>query len=208
MARHSTRRIAIIGSGFSGLCLGIQLMAKAEGAAVYPMPDGPEIGWLPVELTAAASADPVFGALPSRFDAFGWHYYTYDLPASADELARSDRCNQAYRLGDAAWGIQFHADVTLQTVYEWLADEDDFPIARAASGTERPWRWCSSTAARWSSGRPTRASASPRSRSCRSAGASGADLSEARLSRAVLTGANLAGANFRGAHMPDGSVHP
>jgi GMP synthase (glutamine-hydrolysing) len=108
-----------------GVCLGIQLIAKAEGAAVYPLPGGPEIGWAPVELTDAAATDPVFSRLPSSFEAFGWHYYTYDLPAGAEELARSPRCNQAFRLGDAAWGIQFHAEVTLETVRGWLADKDD-----------------------------------------------------------------------------------
>ena len=40
-----------------GVCLGIQLIAKAADAAVYPLPDGPEIGWTPVELTAAAAND-------------------------------------------------------------------------------------------------------------------------------------------------------
>ena len=49
-----------------GVCLGIQLFAKAEGAAVYPLADGPEIGWFPVELTAAAAADPLFARLPVR----------------------------------------------------------------------------------------------------------------------------------------------
>jgi GMP synthase (glutamine-hydrolysing) len=111
-----------------GVCLGIQLIAKAEGAAVYPVPDGPEIGWLPVELTGTAAGDPVFGGLPPSFDAFNWHYYTYDLPDGAGELGRSTRCNQAYRLGDAAWGIQFHAEVTLETVRSWLDDKDEFPL--------------------------------------------------------------------------------
>jgi GMP synthase-like glutamine amidotransferase len=111
-----------------GVCLGIQLIAKAVGAAVYPVPDGPEIGWLPVELAGEARDDDVFGALPGRFDAFGWHYYTYDLPAGASELARSARCNQAYRLGDAAWGIQFHAEVTLETVRSWLDEKEEFPL--------------------------------------------------------------------------------
>jgi GMP synthase-like glutamine amidotransferase len=111
-----------------GVCLGIQLIAKAAGAAVYPVPGGPEIGWLPVELCGDAAEDPVFAQLPAQFDAFGWHYYTYDLPAGAEELARSERCNQAYRLGEAAWGIQFHAEVTLATVRSWLDDKDDFPL--------------------------------------------------------------------------------
>jgi GMP synthase (glutamine-hydrolysing) len=111
-----------------GVCLGIQLIAKAAGAAVYPVSGGPEIGWFPVELSASAGDDPVFGRLAERFDAFGWHYYTYDLPAGAEELARSARCNQAYRLGESAWGIQFHAEVTLETVRSWLDDKDDFPL--------------------------------------------------------------------------------
>jgi GMP synthase (glutamine-hydrolysing) len=111
-----------------GVCLGIQLIAKAAGAAVYPLSDGPEIGWVPVDLTEEAADDPVFGRLPARLDAFGWHYYTYDLPPAAEELARSARCNQAYRLGETAWGIQFHAEVTLETIRLWLDDKDEFPL--------------------------------------------------------------------------------
>ena len=125
-----------------GICLGIQLFAKAEGAAVYPMPDGPEIGWFPVALTARAAEDPLFGRLPSRFEAFGWHYYTYDLPERAVELGRSVRCNQAYRLGESAWGVQFHPEVTMEIVQSWLDDEDDFPmdLDRAAFAAETKQR--------------------------------------------------------------------
>jgi GMP synthase (glutamine-hydrolysing) len=129
-----------------GICLGIQLIAKAGGSAVYPLQDGPEIGWVPVELTETAESDPVLSRLPSSFEAFGWHYYTYDLPACSEELARSARCNQAFRLGDAAWGIQFHAEVTLQTVRGWLANEEEFPPdldrdALAAETEERIAGW-------------------------------------------------------------------
>jgi GMP synthase-like glutamine amidotransferase len=129
-----------------GVCLGIQLMAKADGAAVYPLPGGPEIGWFPVELLDEARADPIFGRLPRHFDAFGWHYYTYDLPDRAVELARSARCNQAFRLGERAWGIQFHAEVTLDTVRSWVADPADFPAdldreAFTAQAEERITAW-------------------------------------------------------------------
>jgi GMP synthase (glutamine-hydrolysing) len=129
-----------------GVCLGVQLIAKAEGAAVYPLPDGAEIGWVPVGLTEEAASDPVFGQLPERFDSFNWHYYTYDVPAGAVELARSSYCNQAFRLGEAAWGIQFHAEVTLETVRLWLEDEDELPgvedrAALAAETEARIGEW-------------------------------------------------------------------
>jgi GMP synthase-like glutamine amidotransferase len=129
-----------------GVCLGVQLIAKAVGAAVYPLPDGPEIGWLPVKLTDAAASDPLFSRLPSSFDAFAWHYYTYDLPACAEELASSACCNQAFRLGEAAWGVQFHAEVTLETARSWLADKLEFPLDRdreqlAAETEERMGEW-------------------------------------------------------------------
>jgi len=64
----------------------------------------------------------VLDALPGRFDAFQWHHYTYEVPAGATELARSDVSSQAFRLG-AAVGIQFHAEVTAATVARWLEDD-------------------------------------------------------------------------------------
>ena len=101
-----------------GVCLGAQLIAKAAGASVHPART-PEVGWLPVERIAE---DPVLEALPGRFDAFQWHHYTYEVPAGATELARSDVSSQAFRLG-AAVGIQFHAEVTAATVARWLEDD-------------------------------------------------------------------------------------
>jgi GMP synthase-like glutamine amidotransferase len=104
-----------------GVCLGAQLLAKAAGAAVAPAPE-PEIGWLPVELSAAGAADPVFAEASSRFDAFQWHHYTYELPDGAVELARSAVCTQSFRLGRSV-GIQFHAEITSSQVAEWLHEE-------------------------------------------------------------------------------------
>jgi GMP synthase (glutamine-hydrolysing) len=107
-----------------GVCLGAQLIAKATHAHVGPARE-PEIGWHPVELTDAGEDDPVLGRLPRRFEAFQWHYYTYGVPAGAVELARSEVCTQAFRLGDAAWGVQFHPEVTVAQVESWLSDPDD-----------------------------------------------------------------------------------
>jgi GMP synthase-like glutamine amidotransferase len=124
-----------------GVCLGAQLLAKAAHGDVGPAAE-PEIGWCPVELTAEAREDPVFAGLPERFDAFQWHYYTYGLPAGAVELARSPVCTQAFRLGDRAWGIQFHAEVTGSQALSWIEDEPDAcPPGLAAETRERIGDW-------------------------------------------------------------------
>jgi GMP synthase (glutamine-hydrolysing) len=126
-----------------GICLGAQLLAKAACASVHPA-DEFEIGWHPVELTDAAADDPVLGQLPERFDSFQWHYYTYDVPAGAIELARSRICTQAYRLGDNAWGVQFHPEVTLAQVQSWVDEKEEVPIddqALMAETRERIGAW-------------------------------------------------------------------
>jgi GMP synthase (glutamine-hydrolysing) len=111
-----------------GVCLGAQLIAKAAHAPVGPSRE-PEVGWFPVELTADAAEDPLFRSLPRRFDAFQWHFYTYGVPAGADELARSAVCTQAFRLGESAWGIQFHAEVTSRQIDGWIEETpEDLPV--------------------------------------------------------------------------------
>jgi GMP synthase (glutamine-hydrolysing) len=110
-----------------GVCLGVQLLARAAGSWVRRMGDGPEIGWCRVELTEAGRLDPVLGSLPPLFEALQWHHYTYGLPAGAVELARSPACTQAFRLGEACWGVQFHPEVTERQLEGWLVDADDPP---------------------------------------------------------------------------------
>jgi GMP synthase (glutamine-hydrolysing) len=109
-----------------GICLGSQLLAKAAHAQVGPARE-PEIGWWPVELTADAAEDPVLGGMPERFEAFQWHYYAHGVPSGAVELARNELCTQAFRLGDSAWGVQFHPEVTLEQVESWMQEDEPVP---------------------------------------------------------------------------------
>jgi GMP synthase (glutamine-hydrolysing) len=102
-----------------GVCLGAQLVAKALDARVGPLPR-PQIGWFDVDQTQEAAHDPVFADLPRRFSSFQWHSYAFDLPENAVPLARDDVCLQAYRAGESAWGIQFHAEVTKESVDDWF----------------------------------------------------------------------------------------
>jgi GMP synthase (glutamine-hydrolysing) len=122
------RRLFDLGVPMLGVCLGAQLLAKAAHAPVFPASE-PEVGWYDVELTPAAKDDPVLGGLPRRFEAFQWHYYAHGLPAGAEELARNSICTQAFRLGERAWGVQFHPEVTLQQVEQWIAEEPDAAAA-------------------------------------------------------------------------------
>jgi GMP synthase (glutamine-hydrolysing) len=126
-----------------GICLGAQLIAKAAQAAVFPA-SRPEIGWYPVELTADAADDPLLARLPSRFRAFQWHYYAHALPAGAVELARNEVGTQAFRLGDSAWGVQFHPEVTLPQVEGWLEEDEPYEFDREglrAQTYERISQW-------------------------------------------------------------------
>ena len=123
-----------------GVCLGAQLLAKAAGASVGPARE-PEIGWYGVELADDAADDPVLGGLPTRFDAFQWHYYKHGLPAGGVELARNDVCTQAFRLGDFAWGVQFHPEVTLAQVEAWLEEDEPVPPGLLDETRERIGDW-------------------------------------------------------------------
>ena len=122
-----------------GVCLGAQMLAKAASAPVAPLSE-PEIGWFEVELTEEGRDDPVLGSLPPRFEAFQWHFYTHGLPAGAVELARSRVCTQAFRLGEFAWGVQFHPEVTAEQIDSWIVeDADELPVSSEdfAAETER-----------------------------------------------------------------------
>jgi GMP synthase (glutamine-hydrolysing) len=120
------------GKKIFGVCLGAQIMAKALGARVYPGREK-EIGWHDIELLGEGLRDPLMHRLAKhpragdfwrRFKVFHWHGETFDIPAGAERLARSDLfANQAFRYGQGAYAFQFHIEVEKGTIYEWLKDE-------------------------------------------------------------------------------------
>lgn len=123
--RFATRRaeIALLGDALAGavptlgVCLGAQLLALAAGGSVYPGANGSEIGWSTVDLSPARVDDALLTGLPARVGVLHWHSDTFDLPPGAEHLAHSNRYpNQAFRVAGAAWGLQFHLEVTPEAV--------------------------------------------------------------------------------------------
>jgi len=96
-----------------GVCLGAQLIASACGARVYRNASR-EIGWFPIQ--AVPNATPAFG-FPPEMSVFHWHGETFDLPAGAMHLARSEGCeHQAFQIGRTVIGLQFHLEMTEEGV--------------------------------------------------------------------------------------------
>jgi GMP synthase-like glutamine amidotransferase len=126
-----------------GICLGSQLLARAAGSWVGPLPE-PEVGWYEVALTDEGAADPVLSALPPSFEAFEWHHYGHGLPDGAVTLSRNPASLQGFRLGEACWGVQFHPEVTEPQLAVWIADESDpppDPEGLRAETREKIGRW-------------------------------------------------------------------
>ncbi|NEU99591.1 type 1 glutamine amidotransferase [Bradyrhizobium uaiense] len=108
---------------YLGICLGHQLLAEALDGRVGLM-QRPEVGLAKVELTAEGHSDPLFDGFGGTMQTFQWHgAEVIDMPAGAVVLAHNDACAvQAIRWGRHAYGLQYHVEITPQTVGEWEAE--------------------------------------------------------------------------------------
>mgnify|MGYP006187810545 CR=1 FL=1 len=100
------------GQPLFGICYGHQLIAHALGGRVDDNPQGREMGTVCLDLANGAGQDPLFDGFPGQVPAQATHLQTVvQPPPGARVLAVSGRDNcQAFRWGEAAWGVQFHPE--------------------------------------------------------------------------------------------------
>lgn len=108
-----------------GICLGAQVLARAYGARnILGRPL--EFGWHPVTTTERGGADPVLSRIGGSAPIFHWHVDTFTLPPNAAHLASSAMTDtQAFRIGRAVYGIQFHFEAGTELVATWTRDFAD-----------------------------------------------------------------------------------
>ncbi|MFD4628676.1 type 1 glutamine amidotransferase [Streptomyces sp. NPDC058284] len=119
-----------------GVCLGAQLLARAQGLAVRTGAElgrAGEIGWAP--LHDVDRDDPVVGPLADSPAVLHWHGDRIVPAEGARVLARTATTEcQAFRAGPVAWGLQFHLEVTPELLDDWLAEPSFATEAAEALG--------------------------------------------------------------------------
>ena len=102
---------------YLGICLGAQMLARHIGGKVCFHRDGmAEIGYYPLRATAAGRE--VCPEWPDYI--YQWHREGIELPRDATLLAEGDMFPvQAFRYGPAAFGVQFHAEVSHAMMCRW-----------------------------------------------------------------------------------------
>jgi len=103
-----------------GICLGAQIIARAFGGEVYRM-DRLESGFYTMDVTREGKRDPVFSALGADVTSFQNHFEAVRNVPGAVALATGGACPvQAFRIGRATYGTQFHPEVTIDIVRDWI----------------------------------------------------------------------------------------
>jgi GMP synthase (glutamine-hydrolysing) len=117
-----------------GICLGAQLLAAACGGRVERGAAGLELGLAPVTPLAACTTDPFFGRVDRTLEAdrpggergaWAVYQYHYDavtrLPSDAELIVTGQPYpDQGFRVGSAAWGVQYHPEVSTRGFVHWV----------------------------------------------------------------------------------------
>jgi GMP synthase (glutamine-hydrolysing) len=103
-------------------CFGFQLATVALGGEILRDERDFEMGTIPIQLTEAATSDPLLYDTPDRFLAVSVHRErAVQAPAGCQPLAYTSACCHAFRAKDKPfWAFQFHPEVDRDTLVERL----------------------------------------------------------------------------------------
>lgn len=138
-----------------GICLGEELLGAALGSEITRRPK-PAVGLCDVFPEPAAATDPLFtraslNTPDKAFRAFQWHQDEVSaLPAatlSGDPIVPlaldAEGRLEAFRVGEKAWGVQFHPEITPEIATRWATTSALMPSDREVGSFARDierWR--------------------------------------------------------------------
>jgi GMP synthase (glutamine-hydrolysing) len=110
-----------------GICYGHQLLAHALGGEVGYHPQGLDVGTVTIRCLYEGRRDLLLSTLPPAFSAYVSHAQSVlRLPPGAVRLAETDfEPNQAFRMGERAWGVQFHPEFSEPVIRYYIATQRD-----------------------------------------------------------------------------------
>lgn len=117
---------------YLGICLGLQTLVKTMGGAIRKN-EVPEVGFKEpngnpyfITLTSEGKSDPIFEGLGEKFRVFHLHGETVDLTSDMILLGTGETCkNQIVKIGENAYGLQCHFELTEEMLNVWLAQDPD-----------------------------------------------------------------------------------
>ena len=109
-----------------GICFGHQLIAKSFGGEVKLNPKGWELGAYPVQFTKFGKESQLFSGMDDNAIVYESHQDTVTvLPKNAVELARNNKGNQAFKIHDNFYGVQFHPEFSWQVINMYVSIRSD-----------------------------------------------------------------------------------
>ncbi len=127
-----TRMLLEKNTPYLGICLGLQTLVKAAGGKVVKSPVK-EIGLkmndhypFTCVLTTEGRNDLLFTRFQKNFPVFQLHGETVELTDDMVLLAKGKWChNQIVKVGQRAYGVQGHLELTTSLLVDWLANDED-----------------------------------------------------------------------------------